>query len=72
MEGETKLAQAGVRYRQRRMREAAAAKRWAETTGHAYAHTPGQIAWADKIAEMCQPAAIRAAAERNAAQKELD
>ena len=47
-------------------RRQAAAKRWRQTTGHDRAQTPDQVAWADKMAKLCEPAAIRAAAKRNA------
>ena len=53
-EHEKRLATHASMHYQRRRR---AALRWAQTTGHAYAHTPGQIAWADKIAALCEPAA---------------
>ena len=38
-----------------RRRRRAAAKRWAQTTGHAYAQTAEQVAWADHLERLSRP-----------------
>ena len=63
--GALRVAERALGVHQRRRR--AATKRWRQTTGHAYPQTAEQVAWADKLAAMCEPAAIQAAAKQNAA-----
>ena len=58
-EHEKRLAAHASMHYQRRRR--AALKRWRQTTGHAYAHTAEQVAWANALERLCEPAAVRAA-----------